>query len=70
MGLIATRAASFVADMLGCCTGCLMTLVLGNRDCAGDFFVNGLVILFASATMLLVEASINSSDSHFVSASI
>ena len=46
-----------------------MTLVLGMKILRLTFFVSGLVIFFANATTLALDASINSSAAHFVSAS-
>ena len=46
-----------------------MTLVLGIEILRVTVFVSGLVIFFANATTLALDASINSSAAHFVSAS-
>lgn len=47
-----------------------MTLVLGVEIVRVTVFMSGLVIFFADATTLALDASINSSAAYFVSASI
>ena len=46
-----------------------MTLVLGIEIVRVIVFVSGLASFFANATILALDASINSSAAHFVSAS-
>ncbi len=52
-----------------CCGSCLTIFVFGTATVRVTVFVSGFVILFASATTLLLVPSINSSAAHFVSLS-
>jgi hypothetical protein len=69
MGSMAVRTASFAADLLICSAGYLMIFVLGMETLRVIVFVSGLALFFTNATTPSLEASINSSAAHFVSAS-
>ena len=61
------RSVSF--GVVCCCGCCVNIFVLGTAIVRVTVFVFGLVIFFASVTILLLEASINSRAAHFVSSS-
>jgi len=61
------RSVSFGAV---CCCGCCVTIfVPGTATVRVTVFVSGFAIFLASATILLLVPSINSSAAHFVSSS-
>ena len=61
------RSMSF--GVVCCCGSCWTVFVLGKATVRVTVFVFGLVIFFASATILLLDPSINSRAAHFVSSS-
>ena len=67
MGVKSVRSVSL--GVVWCCGSCRTIFVLGTAIVRVTVFVFGLVICFASATILLLEASISSRAAHFVSSS-
>jgi len=67
MGLIEIQTVPLSVDLLIFCTGCLI-IFFRIEIFRVVAFVSGLVIFSANATTLALDASINSSAAHFVSA--
>ena len=67
MGVKSVRSVSL--GVVWCCGSCRTIFVLGTAIVRVTVFVFGLVIFFASATILLLDPSINSRAAHFVSSS-